>query len=290
MTPNDELAAILARVILEPEEDTNRLVYADRLEERGEPGDAERAEFIRAQVKLAQTPRQRLWDDGTGRVLHTSAGGPDYCEFTAVGREEETLKPGDRVDFPKHVFEKPVRWISGLRVVKVVHAEYKGDPSTVIACRDDVSREIVALCKRETELCKMGVANWAKTLPNHHTISWEWDRGWYKYLTITAEDWLKHADGIVWHPDQTVKCPECKGRGSILDPWKDATFTCYACEKGHVKLTLPPLTAHPIRVVKFTTEPRDTGNLNAFALYKKMEKGEPWRSYRWPGIEFEMPS
>jgi uncharacterized protein (TIGR02996 family) len=47
--------------------------------------------------------------------------------------------------------------------------------------------------------------------------------------------------------------------------------------------------AHPIRWVTFATEPRDTGKLNHFALWKKMEKGEPWRSYRWTEIEFEMP-
>ena len=50
MTATDELIAMLAAVLADPEDDTVRLVYADRLQERDEPGDAERAEFIRVQV------------------------------------------------------------------------------------------------------------------------------------------------------------------------------------------------------------------------------------------------
>jgi len=53
MTATDELKAMLAAVLTDPEDDTVRLVYADRLQERDEPGDAERAEFIRVEIELA---------------------------------------------------------------------------------------------------------------------------------------------------------------------------------------------------------------------------------------------
>ena len=46
---NDPLAAVLAA----PDDDGPRLVYADWLEDRG---DADRAEFIRLQIRLAQSP------------------------------------------------------------------------------------------------------------------------------------------------------------------------------------------------------------------------------------------
>lgn len=49
--PSDEtLLAILRRVIMEPAEDTHRLVYADRLDELGEHA---RAQFVRTQIELA---------------------------------------------------------------------------------------------------------------------------------------------------------------------------------------------------------------------------------------------
>jgi uncharacterized protein (TIGR02996 family) len=45
--------ALLAAVLADPDADLPRLVYADWLDEHGEP---ERAEFIRVQIELARTP------------------------------------------------------------------------------------------------------------------------------------------------------------------------------------------------------------------------------------------
>jgi uncharacterized protein (TIGR02996 family) len=53
MTDGDLL---LARVIADPACDAVRLVYADWLQENGQP---ERAEFVRVQVELARTPEPR---------------------------------------------------------------------------------------------------------------------------------------------------------------------------------------------------------------------------------------
>lgn len=47
MTTHD---ALLAAVLAKPDDDLPRLVYADHLEERNEPGDAERAEWIRYDI------------------------------------------------------------------------------------------------------------------------------------------------------------------------------------------------------------------------------------------------
>ncbi len=56
MTPEQpvlsDLEALYAAILAQPEEDTPRLIYADALDERGQPGDAARAEFIRVQVEL----------------------------------------------------------------------------------------------------------------------------------------------------------------------------------------------------------------------------------------------
>lgn len=57
MTFNDALAdQLLAEAAAAPDDDTVRLVLADRLDELGRPGAAARAELIRAQVELARTP------------------------------------------------------------------------------------------------------------------------------------------------------------------------------------------------------------------------------------------
>lgn len=49
--------ALLAAILANPADDTVRLVYADWLDDRGEPGDAERAEFIRLGCQVAADSR-----------------------------------------------------------------------------------------------------------------------------------------------------------------------------------------------------------------------------------------
>src|SRR5215218_395524 len=53
-----EAAALYRAILAHPDEDTPRLVYADWLDEHGQP---DRAEFIRVQCRLA---RANEWDDG----------------------------------------------------------------------------------------------------------------------------------------------------------------------------------------------------------------------------------
>ncbi len=58
--------ALLAAVLADPAEDTARLVYADWLTENGE---ADRGEFIRIEVELAQTPPTTEADERRRKVL-----------------------------------------------------------------------------------------------------------------------------------------------------------------------------------------------------------------------------
>lgn len=84
--PTDLRQALLQAVVTEPEEEGPRLIYADWLEEQTTPEDADRAEFIRAQVELAhaaeETERtrhllrreQELWAAHKGEwLLHLPA-------------------------------------------------------------------------------------------------------------------------------------------------------------------------------------------------------------------------
>jgi uncharacterized protein (TIGR02996 family) len=56
-----EQDALLAAVLDAPDDDAPRLVYADWLEEHGQP---ERAEFIRAQVERARLPEDAPRGEG----------------------------------------------------------------------------------------------------------------------------------------------------------------------------------------------------------------------------------
>jgi uncharacterized protein (TIGR02996 family) len=61
--PTEE--AFLRAICADPDDDAPRLIYADWLDERGRPGDTERAEFIRVQVEkerllLGSPARERL--------------------------------------------------------------------------------------------------------------------------------------------------------------------------------------------------------------------------------------
>lgn len=76
-------AAFLAAICAQPDDDTNRLVYADWLEEYGEP---ERAEFIRVQIRL----HQLLYGDGEMAFLQAHIDG-------ARARERELLDAGSGV-------------------------------------------------------------------------------------------------------------------------------------------------------------------------------------------------
>src|SRR5262245_21570265 len=49
-------AALLAAVLADPADDTPRLVFADWLDEIGDPADAARAAFIRAEVAADRLP------------------------------------------------------------------------------------------------------------------------------------------------------------------------------------------------------------------------------------------
>lgn len=89
--------AFLKKIIDYPEDDTPRLVYADWLDEHGEP---ERAEFIRAQIKLAEIAKELRVDVDSPDLICQQ---PD-CLCSSVGdlrkRERNLLKVGHAAWMP----------------------------------------------------------------------------------------------------------------------------------------------------------------------------------------------
>lgn len=75
-----DIDALHAAILAQPGEDTPRLMYADALDERGGPGDASRAAFIRAQCEIARRGECRSCERHTvaGRAFNMLAG-PTLC-------------------------------------------------------------------------------------------------------------------------------------------------------------------------------------------------------------------
>lgn len=95
-----DLDALLKAILANPEDDTVRLVYADALEENGQ---AERAEFIRLQIKLAAGCPVC---DGTGRNVMS----PCNCSLLRT-REQELIMATS----PGGEFRNWVTWFEPFR-------------------------------------------------------------------------------------------------------------------------------------------------------------------------------
>ena len=82
--------ALLFAIRKEPVRDLPRLVYADFLDERGSPGDADRADFVRNQCEEADVkrsvPREQWCDWGIGSDCRKCR----RCELERLGRESLT--------------------------------------------------------------------------------------------------------------------------------------------------------------------------------------------------------
>lgn len=151
--------------------------------------------------------------------------------------------------------------------------------------------------------CERGgfMSNWgaASGLPPGAAV--EWSRGFVGSLVCTAEDFLRHADAMLWHPEQTVRCGNCCGAGYITEE----RFGCPRCGSGKPKFRgdgrgaprpCPP-TAQPITHVTLTTMP-DVVTLADVASCHRHDGATavvlPWRIKEslesvWPGVTFELP-
>src|SRR6266536_2625699 len=100
--------ALLAAICAQPDEDTPRLVFADYLEENGEP---DRAAFIRAQVEFARTPP---WEPLAVRVRWQQLD-------TLTGKRFVPTLPrvdGYHVAWPKLPFRRGFGWALEVRSVE----------------------------------------------------------------------------------------------------------------------------------------------------------------------------
>jgi uncharacterized protein (TIGR02996 family) len=128
MTEGD---ALRHAVVADPDDDTPRLIYADWLDENGQP---DRAAFIRAQVESARaepfSPRSRTANDLANRILESHRVG-----WTQHLNSHCVEPPRFHRGFVEHVAVEPISIVSALeaildtepvRSLRVIRTDYEG--------------------------------------------------------------------------------------------------------------------------------------------------------------------
>lgn len=183
---------LLRRAVVEnPYDDAPRLIYADALDERGNPGDAARAEFVRLQVEQHRLGPPRLQIDAI-----PTPRGDDYMEV--VTGTIPSLSVGARVDVaaPTRARDRrETRRYYGWRVTKILP--------------DDPALETVRVALRRDEHSKPYPYRDAKRLGLRVRDLWansRWDT-WFEcpFPEPTADDEIRHYVGrlpyAAWHAD-----------------------------------------------------------------------------------------
>jgi uncharacterized protein (TIGR02996 family) len=78
--------AFLRAILAQPNDDNVRLVYADWLEEQGDPGSASRAEFLRLTAELGATGGRKGWRKALRKQLQKLAAELDTDWLAVVSR------------------------------------------------------------------------------------------------------------------------------------------------------------------------------------------------------------
>lgn len=109
----------------------------------------------------------------------------------------------------------------------------------------------VALRQREREL--LGNDFWQYVAKG---VSYACSRGFVSHVACPADMWLRVADALFWHPEQTAPCPRCQGRGgyACADTFNEVLDSpLHCCGTGRVPREMPD-TAQPLTVVHLTDD------------------------------------
>lgn len=272
---------ILLRAIhCDPADDTSRLVYADWLTDNDQP---ERAAFIRCQIELAAIP--------------------DPPPEPSVG-----MRAASRSHRLAALHVWSMQWKTKYYALRQRERELQ----SLGNCIAWFTAPGTAISWTASE----GLCGWYTA--DGSTIRTKLSRGFVSSLTCTAADWLRYADAVFWHPEQTVEC-RCRGRcdyprtvctecgepverkkhydqGNLrTDPvchrhgWRSTQGvlyirTCPHCDStGYIPRPFVA-TVQPLERVELTTVPEwdEWGRTTARAL----DPVGPFHTDRWPGIVF----
>jgi uncharacterized protein (TIGR02996 family) len=254
--------ALLAAIIANPAEDSVRLGMADWLEEHDEP---ERAEFIRVQIKIAR----HQWTMG-----NTPLVGDEY--FTVFNQITE-LRRCERALWVMHGQDFSSSLLRGFAAV--------GEklPNGVWSNVSIHGESMAGYCHER------GDAGQAK-------LRWKPTRGFISYIECTAEDFLRVAPALVWHPEMTDECPACNGKTWVREKEEPSgnyhESLCLGCSAaGRIPRPCPE-SAMPITSVKLTTwpEPWSEWIKDGMVTDRYTDgRAKACKLQRFPGIVFELP-
>lgn len=219
--------ALLAAILAQPAEDTPRLAYADLLDERGLPGDSDRATFIRKQIELFRLGDKPLKIDGTLLARR----GPQYWEF----QYEEPLRVGSRVDLTRVITSnlKSHRDLHQLLVTKCVPDPTLEENWIISLKQDEQSRpypyQQAEELRKECFKLMGSFPQWVPSVPQSwhlssrigffstftrddptdrflaSSLSISWERGFLSCAECTWHEWTQAADLIPYLPISRVK-------------------------------------------------------------------------------------
>jgi uncharacterized protein (TIGR02996 family) len=276
---DDTLRGLLQQIVTHPADDTVRLVYADRLDELGEGA---RAEFIRVQCEVA---KHSIYVDDYKNCRNCDGSG-DVGDYHASRRCRWCNGTGkeDYVTFEK------VRELRRRERELLFACKPQGINSGILWLP---FRPLTAQMKDESD-CSVAVGLRTKTTLDSE---FRYRRGFIYSLTCSAEDFLKHADVLVWHPEMTDECRNCDGAGEVVHDGN--AVVCWDCKLEEKSGRIPrpmPDTAQPITKVKLTTRPPELapyygGSVEGFGRIQRYSSADSFfKCSRFPGITFELPS
>lgn len=252
--------ALLQAILRFPEDDTPRMIYADRLDE------------IAGDVVCPRC-------SGEGCSAHSiAANGP--CKSVSDGRR-------GRAEFIRVQ-------------VELARPTGHGYADCVAPFRCDECLRYDELRRRERELLEAHRSTWTNIVPGYTIDAWSLDepmlpyvygarcqfrRGFVSSLTLSAADWLAVADAVYWHPGQTVECGRCDGAWFWWGTHCRWGTYCRDCVRSG-RIPRPFVaTAQPLTDVWLTTA--EYPIIDGADLYSN-DAGK-LLSDRWPGITFHMP-
>ena len=198
--------SLLRAVLTDPADDLPRLVYADWLEERNKPGDAERAEFIRVGVEWAKMPP--IENDRRKMPPHAVV----QRRLALETRYRSLLRNHWREWFGPVTFCTPTYGRGFANEAHCTLAEWEQQGQSLCAAHPI---EQVTLTDRSPEkigLLVGGLCRWAARTPpstGRHTLPAEWfphgplidatfqtDTEAYAWASLQAVNWARRANGL----------------------------------------------------------------------------------------------
>ncbi len=194
--------ALLRAILVQPDEDTPRLVYADWLQENGEP---ERAEYIRLQVQLAR--QNRTWCPA-GHLWLKVDKGPHSAPGTRCRQ--------CRIEGPSWADTEADAELNGrARELWAAHAELWVRPLAVLCGFPDTPADWPPGSTNPARLPRYHHICPSSAFADGRKVEWEFRRGFIESVSCSTRDWFTYGTAIrAAFPVRKVQLTTRPGRGA----------------------------------------------------------------------------